>query len=243
MFEAVSGNEKSLARQVGNQILQLIINQNLTSGEKLPNEFELAERLNVGRGTVREAVKLLVSRNILEIRRGKGTYVTQNPGVLEDPLGFAFFKDKHKLAMDLIEIRLILEPKVAAFAAKNAQEGEVIRMKQLCKEIDQLASDNKDYNDLDVEFHICIAQSTRNLVMPNLIPIINNGISLYNAFPRYSQLMNALKVHHEIIDAISKHDEDKAGDSMTRHLLYNKHNLEYLERKFNNSSNSEPQEP
>jgi DNA-binding FadR family transcriptional regulator len=66
-------------------------------------------------------VKLLVSRNVLEIRRGKGTFVTLRPGVADDPLGLAFFKDKHKLASDLIDIRLILEPQIAGFAAQNAQ--------------------------------------------------------------------------------------------------------------------------
>ena len=71
------------------RINQVIIDQNINAGEKLPNEFELAAHLNVGRGTIREAVKLLVARNCLEIRRGKGTFVVEKPGQIEDPLGFA----------------------------------------------------------------------------------------------------------------------------------------------------------
>ncbi len=236
MFEAVTVNEKSLAERVTDQILQLIIDENLTCGEKLPNEFDLAKSLNVGRGTVREAVKLLVSRNVLEIRRGKGTFVTLRPGVAADPLGLAFFKDKHKLASDLIDIRLILEPQIAGFAAQHAQESEIQRMKQLCEEIEELASANKDYTDLDVEFHTCIAQSTRNLVMPNLIPIINSGISLYNAFPLYSQRIRALNVHREIIAAIAEHDVQKAIDAMRRHLNYNKRNLEELMGIYENGA-------
>lgn len=237
MFEAVSQNGKSLAERVCDQILQLIIGQNLASGEKLPNEFKLAESLNVGRGTVREAVKLLASRNILEIKRGKGTFVTQKPGILGDPLGFAFFKDKYKLASDLIEIRFILEPEIAALAAQNAQENEIERMKQLCEDVIELASENKDYIDRDVELHTCIAKSTRNLVTPNLIPIIGVGISLYNTFPRHSQRMSAVFVHREIIDAISAHDANRARDAMVRHLLYNKRNLEDLKGKYNITAN------
>lgn len=233
MFEAVSGNEKSLAELVSDQVLQLIIDQNLASGEKLPNEFELAESLNVGRGTVREAVKLLVSRNVLEIRRGKGTFVTQNPGVLGDPLGLIFIQDKHKLATDLIEIRLILEPQIAAFAAQSAQESEIELMRQLCEESIKLASDNKDYTDFDMEFHVCIAKSTGNLVMPTLIPVINSGISIYNTFPRYSERISALYVHREIVNAISIHDANGARDAMIKHLLYNKRNLENLKDKYN----------
>ena len=74
IFETVKDKELPLAEQVAGQIRQLIIDRQLTNGEKLPNEFELAQQLNVGRGTVREAVKLLVARNVLEIRRGRGTF-------------------------------------------------------------------------------------------------------------------------------------------------------------------------
>lgn len=236
MFEAINENKKSLAEQVSDQILQLIIDENLSSGDKLPNEFELAENLKVGRGTVREAVKLLISRNVLEIRRGKGTFVSNKPGIADDPLGLAFFKDKHKLASDLIEIRMIIEPKIAAFAARNAQEDEIQRMKELCREIEHLASLNQDYTDLDVELHTCIAQSTRNLVMPNLIPIINSGISLYNAFPLHSQRMRAINVHNEIVEAIAEHNPEKASQAMIRHLNYNKLNLEELIKRYNQRS-------
>ena len=76
VFSNIQDNRtSSLAEQVADQINQVIIDQNINAGEKLPNEFELAARLNVGRGTIREAVKLLVARNCLEIRRGKGTFV------------------------------------------------------------------------------------------------------------------------------------------------------------------------
>lgn len=233
MFEAVNRNEGSLTKRVSEQILQLIIGHDIACGEKLPNEFELAESLNVGRGTVREAVKLLVSRNVLEIRRGKGTFVTQKPGVSDDPLGLAFFNDKFKLISDLIEIRLFLEPQIAALAAKRAQESEIQQMKQLCDKIEQAASQKEDYTALDVELHTCIAKSTRNLVIPNLIPVINDGISLYNRFPKYSQLMSALYIHREIIDAISEHDANKASDAMLRHLIFNKSNLESIMGQYN----------
>ena len=77
MFKTVQRkNDGPLSERVAQQISSLIKEQNIGVGDKLPNEFELAESLNVGRGTIREAVKLLVARNCLEIRRGKGTYVT-----------------------------------------------------------------------------------------------------------------------------------------------------------------------
>lgn len=123
VFSNIQDNRtSSLAEQVADQINQVIIDQNINAGEKLPNEFELAARLNVGRGTIREAVKLLVARNCLEIRRGKGTFVVEKPGQIEDPLGFAYVKDKITLAVDLMELRLQLEPWVAQLAAQRIEE-------------------------------------------------------------------------------------------------------------------------
>jgi DNA-binding FadR family transcriptional regulator len=225
-------NEKSLAEQVSDQILQMIIDDNITSGEKLPNEFELARSLNVGRGTIREAVKLLVSRNVLEISRGKGTFVTSNPGVSGDPFGLMFYKDQYKLTCDLVELRLILEPEIAALAAVRANKVEIDHMKKLCNEIMELAIRNEEYTHLDTELHISIAKSTGNLIMPNIIPVINQGIELYNQFPRHSERIRALEVHEEMIEAISKHDEDGARNTMLKHLLYNKRNLDRLKDKY-----------
>ena len=102
MFKTVQQkNDGPLSERVAQQISNLIKEQNIGVGDKLPNEFELAENLNVGRGTIREAVKLLVARNCLEIRRGKGTYVTEELGKIDDPLGFEYVKDKLRLAKDL----------------------------------------------------------------------------------------------------------------------------------------------
>ena len=78
MFKNVQQQrEIPLSEKVAQQIGNLIKERNIQIGDKLPNEFELAESLNVGRGTIREAVKILVARNCLEIRRGKGTFVTE----------------------------------------------------------------------------------------------------------------------------------------------------------------------
>ena len=97
-------NGKPLADQAADLIVNYIVDNNLEAGAKLPNEFELAKAIGVGRSTIREAVKILVSRNVLEIRRGAGTFVSEDQGVSDDPLGLAFVKDKEGLAMDLLSI-------------------------------------------------------------------------------------------------------------------------------------------
>ena len=74
-MENVKQTSQSLPEQIAEQIRKMIIEQRLGIGERLPNEFELAQQLNVGRGTIREAVKILVARNVLEIQRGKGAII------------------------------------------------------------------------------------------------------------------------------------------------------------------------
>ena len=91
--------EKSLPQKISEDIISLILEENLQPGDKLPNETILSERLNAGRSSVREAMKLLASRNIVTIRQGSGTYIASSPGMVEDPLGFTFIGNKQKLIM------------------------------------------------------------------------------------------------------------------------------------------------
>ena len=74
--------QQSLSERVADDIQEMIISQKYLVGERLANEFELAEELKVGRNTIREAIKLLASKNIVEIRRGKGTFVSERPGLI-----------------------------------------------------------------------------------------------------------------------------------------------------------------
>ena len=95
-----NGNGKkrlSLSNDVANRIVEKIRQDSFAPGSRLPSEFELAEEFGVSRGTVREAVKLLVSKDVLEIRPAKGTFVRENPGMSEDPLGLAFMQDHEKI--------------------------------------------------------------------------------------------------------------------------------------------------
>ena len=126
-----SSEEKSLPQKISEDIISLILEENLQPGDKLPNETILSERLNVGRSSIREAMKLLASRNIVTIRQGSGTYMASTPGMVEDPLGFTFIENKEKLVHDLLEVRILLEPSIAAMAASNADESDIKRIKNL----------------------------------------------------------------------------------------------------------------
>ncbi|WP_334294249.1 FadR/GntR family transcriptional regulator [Lachnospira eligens] len=93
-MRALPGSANPSASAIICNVEAVPINEHLQPGDKLPNEAHLAKELNIGRSSLREAMKLLASRNIVTIRQGSGTYVASSPGVVDDPLGFTFIPDK-----------------------------------------------------------------------------------------------------------------------------------------------------
>ena len=133
-----TSEEKSLPQKISEDIISLILEENLQPGDKLPNESILSKRLDAGRSSIREAMKLLASRNIVTIRQGSGTYVASSPGMVEDPLGFLFIGDKKKLVHDLLEVRFLLEPSIAAMAATHATDEDIKKITALCDDVENL---------------------------------------------------------------------------------------------------------
>ena len=92
---------KTLVEVTTDKILRYLKEMQLQVGDKLPNEYELSDYLEVGRSTVREAVRALASRNILEVRQGAGTFVSDKRGIANDPLGFSLIEDQDRMIRDL----------------------------------------------------------------------------------------------------------------------------------------------
>ena len=221
----------SLAERVADKIEGLIIDNQLNSGDKLANEIELVSQLGVGRGTIREAMKILESRNVVEIRRGKGTYICDNLGMVGDPLGFCFAHDKKKLAEDLSDLRCILEPEIAALSAEKATEQDIEELQKICTDVSEMIKRGEDYSQRDIEFHVKIATITGNLVIPQLIPLITQGVSLYVNLTNHNMAGSAAITHQKVVDAIKRHDSEGAYASMLEHMKENRENLELLKKK------------
>ena len=225
----VEDKHSSLSERAADQLNQLILDQDLHTGDKLPNEFELAERLNVGRGTVREAVKLLVSRNVLEIRRGRGTYVAEKPGQMVDPLGFAYADDQRKLAMDLMEIRMRMEPWIAALAAERITEEEKILLRERCEQVEYCIKNGIEHRDADIEMHRCLASCTHNTVITELIPIITYSVSYLTQLKEPKILETTIRTHRGFVEAVCRHDREAAVRFMEEHIASNRECLEELD--------------
>lgn len=229
--ELESYTKKPLAEQVAEYIRNDVLERGLEAGAKIPNEFELASAIGVGRGTIREAIKILVSRQILEIRRGAGTFVSERQGMVDDPLGLAFIKDKTHLALDLFSVRLMLEPEIAAMAARNATLEQIEDLKKQRDQVEGFINRGECHTEEDILFHKQIAACSGNGVVEKLIPVIHSSIALFVEITNSSLGQETIETHREIVDCIEQGDSEGARCAMTMHLTYNRRIIKSLERQ------------
>lgn len=212
---------RTLAEQAAEDLMKLIKNRNLTAGDKLPTEMELAETLGVGRNTVREALRMLASRNIITIRQGAGSFVSEKNGIADDPLGFYWVEDRHQLTKDLLQLRIILEPPLASLAAQNASKEEVEELERILTELEVLIKAKADYTKKDMEFHVQVAKCCHNEVAANLFPVISRGVLVFAEEVRETEYRQTLVSHRRIYEAIRDRRSAEAKQAMEFHLLYN----------------------
>lgn len=221
-------DKRLLVPQIEDQIMLYIQQENIEIGGKLPNEFKLAEQFGVGRSTIREVIKSLATKGVLEVRRGAGTYVISNVRLLSDPLGLARFKNKYQLAMELFDVRIILEPEIAALACKNATKKEKQELQMLCNEVEQEYRDGKNHLQKDMEYHTCIAKCSKNHVVETLIPVIHTAITTFGNLTHRKLMEETIQSHRQITNAIINEDQIGAKCAMIMHLTYNRQKLQQM---------------
>lgn len=209
---------KLLTERVADEIVRTIIGKQLKAGDKLPNEFELAAQLGVGRSTIREAIKTLVSRNLVEIRRGSGTFVSYRNGVSEDPLGLEFLADQTRVSADLLELRFMLEPRLAMLAAGNATEQQIAELLDLRDEWENQVRIGEDFTECNTRLHAAIARASGNVVIPNLAVILCGPASRMRGTPSDAMKEELIRSTREIVSAIAARDGLAAHDAMVLHL-------------------------
>lgn len=236
-FKAIGQKNQMLPEQVAEQIKELIIGNNWEAGHKLPNEFEMADQLQVGRGTIREAIKILVAQNIVEIKRGRGTFVCEKPGMVDDPLGLSFMNDKHKLAIDMCETRLMIEPQIAEMAAQRATIEDIEKLEILCDAVEAKIRQNVEHGQEDISFHEAIAACTGNQVVQQIVPIIQSSIMLFIDITRSGLKHHTIEEHRQLVEAIKDHDGKRASEVMTAHILQNQRNIEAITKASQRGDN------
>lgn len=209
-----------LYERIASHVEELIGSGTLQPGDQLPSERELAEGLGVGRGVVREAVKLLAERGLVTILPGRGTFVAElDTTVLLDQLS-RFFKAGHSSYSDLNEIRAILEVEIAELAANRAGAEELDEMKQCLEEMESNISSPQRYVEADLAFHLALARATQNDVFSLLITVLTDLL-------RESRLMifqvagapeRGQTWHRLIYEAVKSGDASTARETMRNHM-------------------------
>ena len=213
--------EKNLSQSVAEDIFSMItIDKKFSVGDKLPNENELSDLMQVSRTTLREAIRILVARNVLEIRRGKGTFVVNQEG-LDENFGLEELSTIKLNARDLYEIRLIFEPETAYYAAKRATDKEIKRIIYYGRLEEQKILNKEDRTETERAFHKSIAKATHNEFMNRLMPIlyksIDKGVMLSD--DNEVIIQDTLNDHRMIMEFLSKRDAEGAKTAMKLHII------------------------
>lgn len=210
-----------LSQSVADNILSMItIEKRFSVGDKLPNELDLSEELNVSRTTLREAIRILVALDILEIQRGKGTYVKENAFKKQQDL--EQLSNMKVNAKDLYEMRLIFEPEAAYYAALRATDAEIKRILEFGKKVEKEIRNHGDRTDDEHSFHKAIAQATHNEFMNKLMPILYQAISkgVYLSLQSDKAMEDTVNDHRMIMEFLEQRNAEGAKNAMKIHIMH-----------------------
>lgn len=200
------------------QLNKLIAEGKLAPGDRLPPKRELAERFKVSRNSVRDALRTLEARGLIETRQGDGTYVRDmKPANLYTNLVDVLVSRKESIR-DVLQARSIIEPQVAYLAAQHGQAADLDRLERNVARHEAKAADHDPGVDEDAEFHQLIAEMSGNAFLISLIEFINKHIeSSRDMLLRYDESSTRLG-HRAILAALRAHDGDTARQAMAQHI-------------------------
>ena len=217
--------EKSRVEQIRESLRTIILEENgMKPGEKMPTEMELARCFDVSRPVIREAIKALVAQGVLVTRRGSGTYVRENPGFADDPLGLSDIQDKTSVLRDWYVTRRAVESEVVRMAAKQATGEDLAQLRACIEDVDlAIRSGDTEFLKSDRKFHILLARATHNAVMERLVIVLMQSFyysmtdHLNRTWSGYA--MENARVHHErIVQAIAERDAVSAVLAIRSHM-------------------------
>ncbi len=186
-------------------------------GDKLPNENDFANELGVSRSTLREAIRILTTSGMIEIRRGKGTFVTANTIIESGNL-----EEISSGLDDLFEMRLMFEPDCAYYAAQRATDEEIEIICKYGEAVEQKILTGEDRTYEEQKFHESIANATHNAFVKQFMPIIFNAIKNGVIVMQKDEQVNKDNLNDDrlIMDFIKQRNADGARTAMRLHIIH-----------------------
>lgn len=121
-------------------------------------------------------------------------------------------------------------PDAIVIATTHADEKDIKKITALCDEVEKLLKTHKNHTQKDIEFHTAIALSSKNVVVPRLVPMINSSIPLFVETTGGTLHEETIETHREITNAIASHDPLRAQDAMYLHLVYNRKRIQLSQK-------------
>ncbi|WP_237465226.1 FadR/GntR family transcriptional regulator [Leucobacter luti] len=214
------GETLSVPDRLSVDLERLILEGDLTPGEKLPAERDLAQLLGVSRVSIREALRELENRGLIDRKPGRGTIILapgESSGAADEVIE-AFSALRTELS-DIMELRAIVEPPIARITAARAQPRDLTQLEELVKAMELDVTKDR-YAELDRAFHQAIAQYTHN----PLLSLINEQIANQIAPSRASRYQTKARrqassvAHRRIYEAIASRDGDLAETEARAHV-------------------------
>jgi GntR family transcriptional repressor for pyruvate dehydrogenase complex len=207
-------------QEIVRQIRDLIAAGRIQPGDRLPPERELAELFKASRNSVRDAIRVLEQMGLIESRQGDGTYVrTVSIEDLAGPLALMLLQSRQQMR-ELWEVRRVLEPAIAEFAASRATEDELDELEAIVEAQRAKVEAGQVALEEDSAFHYGIAQAARNAVMLRTLDTLVDLLrqSRERALQRHDRPARSLSGHVRVLAALRRHDAAAARAEMLGHL-------------------------
>lgn len=215
---------KALSEMISDDLYAMITEGGkFPPGSKLPNEIELSKMFNINRATLRVAIRILVTRGILEIKRGKGTFVRNdfNPEKAVLAANDEFVPNEAAVK-DLYEMRMVIEPEAAYFATQRGSEKEIKNIIKIGMVLEQKLIDNVERVKEEQEFHKAIAKATHNEYINKIMPILvkDMGKAVRVSFRIEELREETIRDHKLIMDFMQRRDAEGAKAAMRLHMVH-----------------------
>ena len=217
-----------ISRSISHRLEQLILDGTLQPGQKVPSERQLSARLGVSRSLLREALKELRGRGVIETRHGKGSFVVgMLPAPEEDNALSRLYNSHPRMLYDLLEVRELLEGQAAFLAAERGTEKDFYRITSAYNTLDAYDSQHGEFMDaarLDHAFHRTLYDASHNPILThtlqNLMQLMQNSIiaSVANLYHREQPKAQIDKHHRQIFNAVIERKPDAARKAATSHV-------------------------
>ncbi|HKI59322.1 MAG TPA: FadR/GntR family transcriptional regulator [Trueperaceae bacterium] len=212
---------RKLYEQVVERIRHQILAGELTSGDQLPNERNLGERYGVSRTVIREAMKTLIQSGLVEVRRGQGTFVVDGTAdALKQSLRMMMGLASEERVGEMVEVRELLEPEIAARAARYRKHDDLEALKRAIEDMDAALDDADTFIEADNRFHVALAVATQNHFIPRLLDSVVDLLQELRGhiFQVGGGPVRGQRHHRRILAAIEARDADAARTAMLAHL-------------------------